>query len=276
MKKTILTSVLLSSILLAGATSSQAATDTKEGKSDVNITLKKDTGSSTVENGDYKGKLSIVHTPTAFDFSGTASNNQITLENKSAAAATGQFLTVHDDRPEDKGAGEWTVDAKLSTVTRIDAATGNVVTTDDGTNAELTLPSFIQFNLKPITKYDIGTEETTVDGKKNIKPAAPNANADAIDTSIGINYVPTNNLLKLRAGDDTPTDFINSNQATVTERGIATNLSDAKFVIDAGFGHNGNIDGDVKYKGVITWTISSQYVDGGTAEGGAAEGEAAE
>lgn len=237
MKKKIFTTVLLSSILLSGAVTTLAAGEEREAKSDVNITLKKDTGNNENQEGTFVGTLAIVHYPSAYNFEGTASNKAINLENKNVNKNK-QFISISDDRDNK---GDWKLQGELSEITRLDA--DGFPATDAA--ARTTLPGALQIRKSAVNQYDIGNEKTSAG---NYKPAAIDETTGA---AVGVEFA--SETVNVVAGE--PAVDILAASSAATGRGAYTNLGDATFAIDAGFGTNGELDGAVNYHGVITWTV---------------------
>lgn len=249
MKKVVLSSMLLSSVLLLGSVVSHA--DATSAETDLNITIKPDKGSEET-GGPYKGKLAIVHKPTTFDFQGTATKGQLILNNENPNSQQ-QYISVSDDRAtDDAKLGKWILEGKLSAIDKLDE-NGNVIPRDASADQTTDLQGSLVINKSKVLDYAIGTNEVTVNGVTDIDPAAVDpAAAESTTTQFGN---AGEDALTLPAGSPDATRIMTSNADT--KNGAATNLGDNKFIIKAGSAVN-DTENDFHYHGVVTWTVASQ------------------
>jgi len=235
MKKTLLTTLLLSGIALSVSTTAFA--EEKIGPSEtskVEVDLKEDNGHD-LGKGPFKDYLSIVYKPTLFKFSGYTTDGSLNLSNEHAKSST-QWLAVNDDRKDDSGAaksGKWTLTGKL----------------DGLKDGNTSLAANMVFKPGQLLKYDIGTDIQTVNGVQDIKPLPVDGSATAADDK---KYTLAKEFTL--PADNTEVTVLTSNTEEVSDpKGVVTNLGDVNLLIATG---NAGTAGN--YTGTITWTLTAQ------------------
>lgn len=244
MKKILLTTTLLSTFVLGGALSASADV-VKTADTPIGIEFEPDGGTELVP-GPYKGVLTLVYKPTAFEFGKTKATGALLTFN--AQAPTGenkdQWLVVNDDRDNTtkpdgsnddnaKRGDAWQLTAKMAPLT---------------SGAE-TLPASLLMKMGAVKKYDMGT---TPDGN-DIKPnPADDTNIVAFpeDAAHGVTLVATDVELVADAGAETK--IMSKALANGNKVGVATQVTDTKLRVQAPTTAAGK-----SYTSKVTWTLST-------------------
>lgn len=243
MKKTILTSVLLSGLVLVAAPTALAVENDKGESvesSKVQLELKKDDGYEP-GTGPFKDKLAIAHKPTTFIYEGDVSKGALLLDNKNEKKDQ-QFIAVNDDRkdPADKTgktpmSSKWSLTGKMSKLT--------IGAKDLAANINFTTGALYQYDIGPIK---------TVNGKDDFEPK--DMLSQGKDVADATKYKLADKSFSLPADDTTEVSFLTSDNDTVTPvHGVYTNLGDNKLAIATGSALEAG-----KTTGTITWTLAAQ------------------
>lgn len=246
MKKTILSTILLSGLVLSVAAPSalaEVSTKSGQGETEVNVNILEDKGHEENE-GDYLGKLAIVWKPTKFDFEGSQSMNDFTLRNRHDKRDD-QFIAVNDDRREtaadlstpNKG-GTWKLSGQLGDLTAL--------SNNKSLNATMTfIPSALQY-------YDIGnTKDLTPEEIKDFVPKKIDKGSPTADMD---NYGLVNPFnLKAEGDEVTFMRKTSTDDEGQGKRGVFSNLGNNEIRIIDKTGNNVGL-----YEGQITWTVSDQ------------------
>lgn len=241
MKKIILTSALLSTLVLAANTSFAA---TQEAESDVSVELKAKQNHD-VNPGDYYNTLSIVYKPTAYAFKGSISVNEMNLVND-PQTSLGKYIAVNDDRVDTTTGvhlkeSSWSLTAKLSELK--DTKTNNTLAAT--------------LNIKPagIIKYNIGSNlvKDATTGKLNFVPEAIDDSAAAAAATY-----TASSTAKLEAAGSEKVILASQKSSLPNDdtlnRGVAADLGDAQLNIAGGKGSTAG-----NYTGKITYTLNDTY-----------------
>lgn len=248
MKKALLSSLLLSTMII-GATTANAADDAKEASAaersattDVTVDLTKDDGHDKNVPGVFKDTLSIVYKPTSFQFTGFTSENALQLKNEHLRADN-QFIVVNDDRKETNGdyrtVSNWELKGELSEIK----------------NATTSLSSKLTIKPTELKTYSIAdaqgnVEEVIENGVVNYNPAPVDYASGAAASS---SYTLNQSIVMNAAAGSTTVASANAVDLTATttaaNRGVVTGLGDATLNIS-----NGTEVG--AYAGTITWTLA--------------------
>jgi len=242
MKKLLLNSVLLSTILLGASITTHAEevkNDEKYAETDISVDIKKDNGYDQNKPGVFVNNLGIVHKPTAFKYSGIISANQDELQLKNLHEKKDeQVITVNDDRKDDKtkeyaSTSSWQLKGKLSPLV------------DDKGKP---LDSQLEFKTGTVQQYNIGTTIVNDNGTDNFAPENPVLDSPAADA----NYTLTANAV-LPAGGSEVTIMTAKEVAmtskTSENRGAMTKLGDNTLRVKKG-------GAAASYTGKIIWTLS--------------------
>jgi hypothetical protein len=254
MKKYILSTVLVSTILLGVAQPVSAAEDkdfVKEASSRVGIEFEGD--SIVVDpDGQHKGALSFVFKPDMIEFGKVkAVGADIVVPSTNLKDENNkQWLVVNDDRDNDtvtetitnpnsvKG-GAWTLTAKM----------------DPLMSGQEELPATMTLELGNSQTYNMGTK-LTEDGNNYI-PNLPNGKdedgKDVITSTPAKDVtVAKDNIVSLTAGKAGEVEVMTKAKANGEKVGAATHVKDAKLAVHAGKELAGK-----KYASKVTWTLRS-------------------
>lgn len=251
MKKSILSTILLSGLVLSVVAPTALAADVVDNvDTDVEVFLEKEDDGHNEGNGDYFGKLAIVWKPNRFEYAGKTSPEAIFMHNK-ADYRHRNFIAVNDDRRDeaDQGnpketdpaaKGTWVLKGKLNELSHTSS------------NQQLEAVMNVRTGKKYI--YDIGESYTDpVDNKVKYKPepikdiSLENELTPALDSL----YTVKPDFKLVSKGDAVEVMRKKElNELDKGERGIFTNLGDNDITILKGYGKDAGM-----YKGTITWTL---------------------
>ena len=233
MKKSVLATVLLSGLALSVASTTVSAAETETSKVEVNLT--KDNGHEP-GTGPFLDKLTIVHKPTVFKFSGSTTSGSLQLSNEHTRKDN-QFISVNDDRKDvATGAaktGKWELTGQLSDLT---ASSGN-------------LEANMLFTPESLIQYDIGAAGNQPNGSFDYAPAEIDPSATAADTA----KYKLSSTFNLAAGGDEVKFLESTTDAASGLKGVATNLGNVDLLVATG-----NATEAGSYKGTITWTLTAK------------------
>lgn len=248
MKKAVLSTVLLSSLLLGGTiVNAEGEKDpnndsNRKSSTDVDIKLK-DSSDIHEEKGPFSDTLALVYTPSAYSFSGDlvdVSNRELKLENETKKAET-QNIVVNDDRKDkETGMGKdypWTLSAAFEV------------------NKEQTGLQGAVLELIPngAYTYDIGGKHIQTKHGDDIEPKpAPNEITGEVASGI-----TTEKNVKLNANAAAQPIMTSTKDAareddSSEKRGAFTNLNNAKLHISSNSTKG-------SYSGKVLWTLQSDY-----------------
>lgn len=239
MKKFILSSTLLSSFVLVGAVV-VSADEVKQAETPVGIEFKTE-GPNEVVTGPYKGVLTLVHKPTAFEFgSHSATGALLTAEGKMEGK---QYLVVSDDRDNDTvGTGVSDQNSKKGDPWKLTAKM------DELKSGTETLPSKLILNLGAAKKYDLGT---TPDGNGDIKPNPANDTSisDFADETHGVKITEK---VELESDKNNEVVIMNKAKEDGKKIGVATQVESTNLIIQAPKTSAGK-----QYTSKVIWTLST-------------------
>ena len=255
MKKSILSTILLSGLVLSVAApiASAEATEVDKASTDVEVVLEKEDDGHNEGNGDYFGKLAIVWKPTRFQYQGKTSNNDIFMANNNEFKER-NFIAVNDDRrdegtpgnPQDgdqPAEGTWKLSGKLNELTH----------SYSGKELDARL------NIKPEAPYIYNIGESFVDAKGNRRyEPKPIPNPHTSETLISADgdlkdvYDLKSDFTLESKGD--AIQFLSKKDDVAFKNdgrsGIFTNLGNNSITV---LGDSGKESG--VYNGTITWTL---------------------
>lgn len=247
MKKAVLSTVLLSSLLLGGTiVNAEGEKDpnndsNRKSSTDVDIKLK-DSTDIHEEDGPFSDSLALVYTPSAYSFSGdlaNVSNRELKLDNKTEKAVS-QNIVVNDDRKDKETKNgknyPWTLSAQFN------------VEGQEGLQGAV-----LELMPNGAYKYNIGSEtHKTKNGEDIKKRPAPDGiegdKAEGITTPESVS-LPANEAaqpIMTSTKDDVLAD------KSSEDRGAFTNLNKAVLHISS------NSDKG-SYSGKVLWTLQSDY-----------------
>jgi len=247
MKKTLVSALLLSSIIIGGSTVAGAA-EVDNGTTGVQVDL---VGGHDPNPGPYKNKLAIIRTPQPLKFSGNVSAEQVLLKNSPTVTSDKetQYVVVNDNR-EAANVTPWTLTGQLSELTG-----------KDETGADMDLGAAqLEFKNAGILAYNIGQNEVTKTddaGKEYIDlvPAQVPSIANQVSADNNIySYLDNTGSTKMVAGGTAVPVMkatANANTDKSKARGAYTNIGDSTLSIAKG---DATKKGD--YSGTIYWTLS--------------------
>ncbi len=254
MKKSILSTVLLSGLVLSIAAPVAFAAPVDNANTDVEVYLEKEDDGHNEGNGDYFGKLAIVWKPIRFEYAGKTSATQIDMANKMEHRKR-NFIAVNDDRrdeatpgnPQESDApakGVWKLSGKLNKLTHTFSGKeleAKLTVQDDEHYIYNIGDSFLdgngdrRYTPLPIPQDLTGETKLTGHAKDSLYEFKPqfsmSANGDAVE-------------LIRKSKDDALVEE--------DERGIYTNLGNNNISILNGTGSDAGM-----YKGTITWTLEA-------------------
>lgn len=239
MKKLILSSALISGFALAGAQMASADV-AKQAETPVGIEFKTE-GPNEVVPGPYKGVLTLVHKPTAFEFgSHSATGALLTAEGKMEGK---QYLVVNDDRDNTTvGSGITDQNSKKGDPWKLTAKMDEL---KSGTEV---LPSKLVLNLGAAKKYDLGT---TSDGNGDIKPN-PADDISITDFSGDTHGVKITPQVELESDKNNEVVIMNKAKADGEKIGVATQVESTNLIIQAPKTSAGK-----QFTSKVLWTLST-------------------
>ncbi len=240
MKKFILSSTLLSGFALVGAVV-VSADEVKKAETPVGIEFKTE-GPNEVVPGPYKGVLTLVHKPTAFEFgSHSATGALLTAEGKMEGK---QYLVVSDDRDNttlgseitdenSKKGDKWNLTAKM----------------DELKSDTETIPAKLVLNLGAAKKYDLGT---TSDGNGDIKPNPADDTSITDFASDDAHGVKITSQVELESATQGEVVVMSKAEANGKKIGVASQVESTNLIIQAPKTSAGK-----QYTSKVTWTLST-------------------
>lgn len=251
MKKFILSSVLVSGMVLGGVqfVSADEAAEfdpiVKKDETTLGISFDTDDATKPVE-GPYKGVLSLIYVPKAFEFGKHAATGAL-LDYQGlgyGASDQKQWVVVNDDRentelatgvkdPNSKKGDPW----KL-TATMAELKSGDEV-----------LPSTLVMKFDDVKKYEMGQEP---DGKGDIKP---NPATDEFIKAFGESDkhgVELNKAVTLESGKAIETAIFSKKEADKLKVGVASQVTGTQLTVQAPKTAAGKT-----FSSKVTWTLST-------------------
>ena len=184
--------------------------------------------------GPYKDNLTLVWTPSKFDFG--KQEPQANIATYSNKVANKQYLVVNDDRDTGEESSAWKITATLSEL--------KATTDKDTLSAKLT------FGLSSPQAYAIGeVDEDTND----YLPNHPEGNLSALPEA---NNIEIANNVVLEAGSTSAVNILSKTKADKYKGGIATTVDNAKLVV---VDSKGSAASGKSFKGTVTWNLDNTY-----------------
>ncbi len=253
MKKLLLSTLLLSTGILAISTTTFAAETTQDDNpvdynSDVSIKFEEEKGSNT--KGPYSGRLSFTWAPKSYNFGsqkikfGTGVSYDL-----ESASKDSQYIVVNEDRKDDdKDFGKkWDVKVKMSELAADEAGTDK-------------LPATLTLGLGDIQEYHIGTK-LNADGK-DLDPAKPWDDDVMTDYTVAPGDVKLSGTsLTIPADGKTEVPVMSQTADRTGDAkkregwGTKINSQNLKFVtLDTSVAEK-------EYKGNLTWTLTRDITE---------------
>ncbi len=246
MKKTIIGITLLAATVLTASVNVNAeetANKKEAPKTDVGIGFKGDTN---INEGPYKGNLTLIHNPGTFDFgkANTATNGANIFEQLKAKDAKTQYLSVFDDRADDQVKKGW----KLTTGIETLSAVGDATTVLNG-NLEM------RFTKPKKYVLDVMNDKKTDWLIKDPSTATEDSTADkfdfAFEDTFGVDGLSNKAVeVPIATGSEVP---VMSAKVDGARDGVLTSIDGVKLNVTNGQKAN------TQYTGVLNWTLNDTY-----------------
>lgn len=253
MKKTILSTILLSGLVLSVAAPIASAAEADNSSTDVEVVLEKEDDGHNEGNGDYFGKLAIVWKPTRFQYQGKTSGNDIFMANNNEFKKR-NFIAVNDDRRDETTSGQpiesdpaaegtWKLSGKLNELTH--------------SYSGKELDARLQINPEAPYIYNIGPSSVDANNNRRYEPK-PIPNPHTSQTLISDdddlkNVYDLKSDFTLESKGDA-IEFLSKKDSVAldnaSKRGIFTNLGNNNITVLGDSGKEAGI-----YNGTITWTL---------------------
>lgn len=246
MKKLILTTALVSTVILAGASNASAA---EVKKADTEIGIEFDGTGTEIVDGPYLNRLTLVYKPSAFQFK-KAKALGVTETHDAVATDGPRWLVVNDDRNYTDNAAAGTEAQVPGDVSDVKGGTWVLkATMSDLKAGSETVPAKLSLALGEVKSYDIGTTLNAAQDDLIPNPAdAPYISdfAPGADHKVKV-LTPA---LELEAGDGNQTAIMNKDTADGEKIGVATEVTDVKLQTTAGTKARGKA-----FQSKVTWTL---------------------